>query len=106
PGSERGGRHPAGGRRCLGRWGDCGAGADGPAAAAAGRAGVGRVVAAGGRARARMGVVGLALAFAAFGSPSLGHLLFLAAFVLLVVESLVWQMLLPKLARDFDKVMR
>jgi hypothetical protein len=53
-----------------------------------------------------MGVVGLALAFAAFGSPSLGHWLFLAAFVLLVVESLVWQMLLPKLARDFDKVMR
>ena len=51
-------------------------------------------------------VVGLALAFAAFGSPSVGHWLFLAAFVLLVVESLVWQMLLPRLARDFDKVMR
>ena len=51
-------------------------------------------------------VVGLALAFAAFGSPSVGHGLFLAAFVLLVVESLVWQMLLPRLARDFDKVMR
>ena len=51
-------------------------------------------------------VVGLALAFAAFGSPSVGHWLFLAAFVLLVLESLVWQMLLPRLARDFDKVMR
>jgi hypothetical protein len=38
-------------------------------------------------------VVGLALAFAVFGSPSVGHGLFLAAFVLLVVESLVWQML-------------
>ena len=42
----------------------------------------------------------------AFGSPSVGHWLFLAAFVLLVIESLVWQMLLPRLARDFDKVMR
>jgi Kef-type K+ transport system membrane component KefB len=51
-------------------------------------------------------VVGLALAFAALGSPSVGHWLFLAAFVLLVVESVVWQALLPKLARDFDKVMR
>ena len=51
-------------------------------------------------------VVGVALAFAAFGSPAVGHWLFLAAFVLLVVESIVWQMLLPKLARDFDKVMR
>jgi Kef-type K+ transport system membrane component KefB len=51
-------------------------------------------------------VVGLALAFAALGSPSVGHWLFLAAFVLLVVESVVWQALLPKLARDFDKIMR
>ena len=51
-------------------------------------------------------VVGLALAVAAFGSPSVGHRRFLDAFVLLVVESLVWQMLLPRLARDFDKVMR
>lgn len=51
-------------------------------------------------------VVGLALAFAAFGSPSVGHWLFLVAFVLLVVESVVWQALLPKLAKDFDKVMR
>jgi hypothetical protein len=51
-------------------------------------------------------VVGLALAFAALGSPSVGHWLFLAAFVLLVVESVVWQALLPKLARNFDKVMR
>jgi Kef-type K+ transport system membrane component KefB len=51
-------------------------------------------------------VVGLALAFAALGSPSVGHWLFLAAFVLLVLESVVWQALLPKLARDFDKIMR
>lgn len=51
-------------------------------------------------------VVGLALAFAALGSPSVGHWLFLAAFVLLVVESVVWQALLPRLARDFDKVLR
>jgi hypothetical protein len=51
-------------------------------------------------------VVGLALVFAAFGSPSVGHWLFLVAFVLLVVESVAWQALLPKLAKDFDKVMR
>lgn len=51
-------------------------------------------------------VVGAALACGALGSSSLGHWLFLAAFVLFVVESILWQALLPRLAKDFDEVFR
>jgi Kef-type K+ transport system membrane component KefB len=51
-------------------------------------------------------VVGVALACGALGSASVGHWLFLAAFVLFVVESVLWQMLLPRLAKDFDDVLR
>jgi hypothetical protein len=51
-------------------------------------------------------VVGLALAFGALGSTAVGHWLFLGALVLVVVESFVWRALLPKLAADFDQVMR
>jgi hypothetical protein len=51
-------------------------------------------------------VVGVALACGALGSSTVGHWLFLAAFVLFVVESVLWQMLLPRLAKDFDEVLR
>ena len=51
-------------------------------------------------------VVGAALACGALGSSTLGHWLFLAAFVLFVLESILWQALLPRLAKDFDEVFR
>lgn len=51
-------------------------------------------------------VVGAALACGALGSSTLGHWLFLAAFALFVVESILWQALLPRLAKDFDEVFR
>ena len=51
-------------------------------------------------------VVRAALACGALGSSTLGHWLFLAAFVLFVLESILWQALLPRLAKDFDEVFR
>ena len=51
-------------------------------------------------------VVALAFAFGALGSPSVGHWLFLGGCALLVVETIAWRMLLPRLAADFDEVMR
>lgn len=46
-------------------------------------------------------VVGLAFAFGALGSPSVGHWLFLGGFVLMVVEAFAWRALLPKLAAEY-----
>ncbi|HSB38132.1 MAG TPA: hypothetical protein VLD13_03500 [Gaiellaceae bacterium] len=51
-------------------------------------------------------VVALAFVFGALGSASVGHWLFLGACVLLVVETIAWRALLPRLAADFDEVMR
>ena len=47
-------------------------------------------------------VVGLALAFGAFGSASVGRWFFLGACALLVVEGIVWHALLPRLAAGLD----
>lgn len=51
-------------------------------------------------------VVGLALAFGAFGSPSVARWLFLGACAFVVVEGIVWRALLPRLAagRDLDEL--
>ena len=51
-------------------------------------------------------VVAVALGFAALGSPAVGHWLFLGALILVVVESLLWRLLLPRLATDFEDVLR
>lgn len=47
-------------------------------------------------------VVGLAFAFGAFGSASVGRWLFLGGCVLVVVEAVVWRALLPRMAAGLD----
>lgn len=47
-------------------------------------------------------VVGLALAFGAFGSQSVGRWFFLGGCALFVVEGIVWRALLPRLAAGLD----
>ena len=47
-------------------------------------------------------VVGLAFAFGAFGSASVGRWFFLGGCVLVVVEGIVWKALLPRLAAGQD----
>jgi Kef-type K+ transport system membrane component KefB len=47
-------------------------------------------------------VVGLAFAFGAFGSASVGRWLFLGGCVLVVVEAIVWRALLPRMAAGLD----
>ena len=47
-------------------------------------------------------VVGLAFAFGAFGSPSVGRWFFLGGCALFVVEGIVWRALLPRIAAGLD----
>ncbi len=47
-------------------------------------------------------VVGLAFAFGAFGSASVGRWLFLGGCALVVVEGVVWRAILPRLAAGLD----
>ncbi len=46
-------------------------------------------------------VVGLAFAFGALGSSTVGHWLFLGGCALMVVEMVAWRALLPKLAAEY-----
>lgn len=47
-------------------------------------------------------VVGLAFAFGALGSATVGRWLFLGGCALVVVEAIVWRALLPRLAAGLD----
>ena len=47
-------------------------------------------------------VIGLAFAFGAFGSTSVGRWFFLGGCALFVVEGVVWRALLPKLVAGLD----